>query len=151
MNMLMREDMTVNFNATLFHLCRTSSLQIYCEDNNLRKNDVALRKLLKRLWPNITQYTINAVLPKKRKEAGKRTVGRLFAAKLIYENFKHMKKMAASVKEKKKDVRVPSRRAKRRGALGSSEDPNAPKKGGTPQKSPRGKNNLGVENEDDWV
>merc|ERR1712048_1140551 len=100
------------------------------------------------LWPYISQYTINAVLPKKRKEAGKRTIGRLFAAKLIYENFKHMKKMAATVKEKKKNV-IPSSRRKRRGALSNSEYPAAPKKGGTPQKSPRGKNNLGVESEDD--
>ena len=91
MNMLLHDDDTVDFSATLFHLVRTG-LNICTENNNLRSNDVKIRQLLKRVWPNLTKKTMDRVVPKRKKDQEKKTLARVYCSKLIYEHYKHLKK-----------------------------------------------------------
>jgi len=91
MNMPLHPDNTVDFTATLFALVRTA-LNIMTEKNNLYSNDMELRLLLKRVWPNITKKTLDRVIPKRPQGPNQMTVGKIYCAKLIYENYKHMKK-----------------------------------------------------------
>ena len=92
MNMVLYEDDTVDFNGTLFHLVRTG-MNICVDDNNLKTNDIKIRQLMKRVWPFITKKTMDRVVPKRKKQWEKRTLARVYGAKLIYENFKHLKKL----------------------------------------------------------
>eukprot|EP00111_Clytia_hemisphaerica_P002564 TCONS_00007303-protein len=91
MNMPLHPDNTVDFTATLFALVRTA-LNIMTEKNNLHSNDVDLRNMLKRVWPNITKKTLDRVVPKRPQGGNQMTVGKIYCAKLIYENYKHVKK-----------------------------------------------------------
>ena len=100
MNMLMRlEDGMVNFNATFFHLVRTG-LNICADKNNLRANDNEIRALLKRVWPNIMQHTVYHLIPKRTIEQRRRTLAKLYVGKLLYENYKHMRKIATLQRKK---------------------------------------------------
>ena len=90
MNMVMREDGTVGFNATFFHLCRTS-LNIYTKNNNMRRNDIEMRAMLKSIWPNITKHTVNTVLPRRRGFTLKKSLAKLYVAKIMFENYKRIK------------------------------------------------------------
>ena len=92
MNMVLYEDDKVDFNGTLFHLVRTG-MNICVDDNNLKTNDVKIRQLMKRVWPFITKKTMDRVVPKRKKQWEKRTLARVYGAKLIYENYKHLKKV----------------------------------------------------------
>ncbi|KAK3700089.1 hypothetical protein QZH41_015046, partial [Actinostola sp. cb2023] len=100
MNMPLYPDNTVSFTATLFALVRTS-LKILTEKNNLRENDKELRAMLKRVWPKLTKKTLDKVVPKppslinnanKENKEQQMTVGKIYCAKLIYENYKFLKK-----------------------------------------------------------
>ena len=91
MNMVLYEDDTVDFNGTLFHLVRTG-MGICIDDNNLKTNDIKVRQLMKRVWPFITKKTMDRVVPKRKKQWERRTLARVYGAKLIYENYKHLKK-----------------------------------------------------------
>ena len=91
MNMVLYEDDTVDFNGTLFHLVRTG-MNICVDDNNLKTNDIKIRQLMKRVWPFITKKTMDRVVPKRKKQWERRTLSRVYGAKLIYENYKHLKK-----------------------------------------------------------
>ena len=90
MNMVLYEDDTVDFNGTLFHLVRTG-MNICADENNLRTNDIKIRQLMKRVWPFITKKTMDRVVPKRKKQWEKRTLARVYGAKLIYENYKSLK------------------------------------------------------------
>ena len=92
MNMVLYEDDKVDFNGTLFHLVRTG-MNICVDDNNLKTNDIKIRQLMKRVWPFITKKTMDRVVPKRKKQWEKRTLARVYGAKLIYENYKHLKKV----------------------------------------------------------
>ena len=92
MNMVLYEDDKVDFNGTLFHLVRTG-MNICVDDNNLRTNDIKIRQLMKRVWPFITKKTMDRVVPKRKKQWERRTLARVYGAKLIYENYKHLKKV----------------------------------------------------------
>jgi len=91
MNMTLHPDNTVDFTATLFALVRTA-LDIMTEKNNLQSNDMEMREMLKRVWPKITKKTLDRVIPKRPKGANQMTVGKIYCAKLIYENYRHLKK-----------------------------------------------------------
>eukprot|EP00112_Aurelia_sp_Birch-Aquarium-sp1_P018408 Seg4389.2 transcript_id=Seg4389.2/GoldUCD/mRNA.D3Y31 product="Voltage-dependent calcium channel type A subunit alpha-1" protein_id=Seg4389.2/GoldUCD/D3Y31 len=91
MNMVLYDDDTVDFNGTLFHLVRTG-MNICVDDNNLKTNDIKIRQMMKRVWPHVTKKTMDRVVPKRKKEWEKRTLARVYGAKLIYENYKHLKK-----------------------------------------------------------
>ena len=91
MNQVLYDNDTVDFNGTLFHLVRTG-MNICTDDNNLKTNDIKIRQLMKRVWPFITKKTMDRVVPKRKKEWEKRTLARVYGAKLIYENYKHLKK-----------------------------------------------------------
>ncbi|XP_078356408.1 voltage-dependent L-type calcium channel subunit alpha-1F-like isoform X4 [Oculina patagonica] len=102
MNMPLFPDNTVTFTATLFALVRTS-LKIMTEKNNLKENDKELRAMLKRVWPKLTKKTLDKVVPKplsminngKSNQANQQpqmTVGKIYCAKLIYENYKFMRR-----------------------------------------------------------
>ena len=102
MNMVLYEDDKVDFNGTLFHLVRTG-MNICVDDNNLRTNDIKIRQLMKRVWPFITKKTMDRVVPKRKKQWEKRTLARVYGAKLIYENFKALKKVRRSRVSRRND------------------------------------------------
>eukprot|EP00794_Sanderia_malayensis_P016249 gene16249-17890_t len=104
MNMTLHPDNTVDFTATLFALVRTA-LDIMTEKNNLQSNDMEMRDMLKRVWPKITKKTLDRVVPKRPKGSNQMTVGKIYCAKLIYENYKHLKKQGKDSfkNDKKKD------------------------------------------------
>ncbi|XP_073242529.1 voltage-dependent calcium channel type A subunit alpha-1-like [Porites lutea] len=100
MNMPLYPDNTVTFTATLFALVRTS-LKIMTEKNNLKENDKELRAMLKRVWPKLTKKTLDRVVPKppslinnanQANQQPQMTVGKIYCAKLIYENYKFMRR-----------------------------------------------------------
>ncbi|PFX23935.1 Voltage-dependent calcium channel type A subunit alpha-1 [Stylophora pistillata] len=100
MNMPLHSDNTVTFTATLFSLVRTS-LKIMTEKNNLKENDKELRAMLKRVWPKLTKKTLDRVVPKppslinnanQVNQQPQMTVGKIYCAKLIYENYKFMRR-----------------------------------------------------------
>ncbi|KAJ7339584.1 hypothetical protein OS493_005987 [Desmophyllum pertusum] len=100
MNMPLYPDNTVTFTATLFALVRTS-LKIMTEKNNLKENDKELRAMLKRVWPKLTKKTLDKVVPKppslinnanQANQQPQMTVGKIYCAKLIYENYKFMRR-----------------------------------------------------------
>ncbi|XP_078356406.1 voltage-dependent L-type calcium channel subunit alpha-1F-like isoform X2 [Oculina patagonica] len=100
MNMPLFPDNTVTFTATLFALVRTS-LKIMTEKNNLKENDKELRAMLKRVWPKLTKKTLDKVVPKplsminnanQANQQPQMTVGKIYCAKLIYENYKFMRR-----------------------------------------------------------
>ncbi|XP_048587790.1 voltage-dependent P/Q-type calcium channel subunit alpha-1A isoform X2 [Nematostella vectensis] len=111
MNMPLYNDNTVSFTATLFSLVRTS-LKIMTEKNNLRENDKELRAMLKRVWPKLTKKTLDKVVPKppslinNGKKANKdnsqqqMTVGKIYCAKLIYENYRFVKRKGTGGNQK---------------------------------------------------
>ena len=70
--MVLFEDDTVDFNGTLFHLVRTG-MNICADENNLKKNDIKIRQLMKRVWPFITKKTMDRVVPKRKKQWERRT------------------------------------------------------------------------------
>ncbi|XP_047134676.1 voltage-dependent N-type calcium channel subunit alpha-1B isoform X1 [Hydra vulgaris] len=90
MNMPLHPDNTVDFTATLFALVRTA-LNIMTDKNNLHSNNIEMRLMLKRVWPNITKKTLDRVIPKRNQGASQMTVGKIYCAKLIYENYKHLR------------------------------------------------------------
>lgn len=92
MNMTLFKDGSVDYTATFFALVRTG-LKIYTENANIKSNDQALRKMLKETWPNISKRTLDLVIPRTPRNAEHMTVGKIYSAKLIWENYKNMKKM----------------------------------------------------------
>ncbi|CAB3996293.1 voltage-dependent N-type calcium channel subunit alpha-1B-like [Paramuricea clavata] len=93
MNMPLDADGTVEFTATLFALVRTA-LGVLTDNNNLKKNDKEMQALLKRVWPKLTKNTLDKIMPKPPRDAGTQqmTVGKIYCAKLIYENYKFLKR-----------------------------------------------------------
>ncbi|XP_028408443.1 voltage-dependent R-type calcium channel subunit alpha-1E-like [Dendronephthya gigantea] len=93
MNMPLDSDGTVEFTATLFALVRTA-LGVLTDNNNLKKNDKEMQALLKRVWPKLTKNTLDKIMPKPPRNAGAQqmTVGKIYCAKLIYENYKFLKR-----------------------------------------------------------
>ena len=102
MNMVLYEDDKVDFNGTLFHLVRTG-MNICIDDNNLKTNDIKIRQLMKRVWPFITKKTMDRVVPKRKKQWEKRTLARVYGAKLIYENYKTLKKLRRTQASRRTD------------------------------------------------
>ncbi|CAH3178338.1 unnamed protein product, partial [Porites evermanni] len=109
MNMPLYPDNTVTFTATLFALVRTS-LKIMTEKNNLKENDKELRAMLKRVWPKLTKKTLDRVVPKPpTNQQPQMTVGKIYCAKLIYENYKFMRRKGEERYRLKCLILTPSR------------------------------------------
>ncbi|KAK3737051.1 hypothetical protein QZH41_016673, partial [Actinostola sp. cb2023] len=94
MNMPVNEDGAVTFSTTLFALIRTS-LNIKLK-GNMNANDTDLRNLMKRLWPNTTQKKVlDKLIPKQSVLSSQQmTIGKIYCAKLIHENYKYSKRKA---------------------------------------------------------
>ncbi|XP_066912648.1 muscle calcium channel subunit alpha-1-like [Clytia hemisphaerica] len=92
MNMIMNNDGTVDFHATLFALVRTS-LSIKKPDvkSNTAKENLELRSIIKHIWPRTNEKILNKVIPKPDSEEGI-TVGKFYATFLIQEYFRRFKK-----------------------------------------------------------
>ena len=92
MNMMMNNDGTVDFHATMFALVRTS-LNIKKPDvkSNTAKENAELRSIIKVLWPRTGPKLLNKVVPKPDSDE-KITVGKFYATFLIQEYFRRFKK-----------------------------------------------------------
>lgn len=92
MNMMMNNDGTVDFHATMFALVRTS-LNIKKPDvkSNTAKENAELRSIIKVLWPRTGVKLLNKVVPKPDSDE-KITVGKFYATFLIQEYFRRFKK-----------------------------------------------------------
>ena len=92
MNMMMNNDGTVDFHATLFALVRTS-LNIKKPDAkfNTAKENAELRSIIKVLWPRTGVKLLNKVVPKPDSDE-RITVGKFYATFLIQEYFRRFKK-----------------------------------------------------------
>ncbi|XP_036972795.1 voltage-dependent N-type calcium channel subunit alpha-1B isoform X3 [Acanthopagrus latus] len=87
MNMPIAEDNTVHFTSTLMALIRTA-LEIKLASGVLAQHlsDVDLKRELNRVWPNLSQKTIDLlVTPHKYNEL---TVGKVYAALMIFDYYK---------------------------------------------------------------
>jgi len=89
MNMTLYKDGTVDYTGTFFALVRTG-LSILTENANLKSNDEALRKLLKKTWPKITKRTLDLIIPRTPRNSQHMTIGKIYTAKMIWENYKNM-------------------------------------------------------------
>nr|XP_047138461.1 voltage-dependent R-type calcium channel subunit alpha-1E isoform X2 [Hydra vulgaris] len=90
MNMTLYKDGTVDFNGTFFALVRTG-LEVYTENANLKSNDVAFRQMLKKEFPNISKRTLDLIIPRTPKDNKQMTIGKIYSAKLMWENYKSMR------------------------------------------------------------
>lgn len=101
MNMMMNNDGTVDFHATLFALVRTS-LSIKKPDvkSNTAKENQELRSIIKHIWPRTNEKILNKVIPKPDCEEGI-TVGKFYATFLIQEYFRRFKKKRQDERRKK--------------------------------------------------
>ncbi|XP_048587004.1 voltage-dependent calcium channel type A subunit alpha-1-like isoform X2 [Nematostella vectensis] len=92
MNMPLDENGKVTFSTTLFALIRIS-LNIKLR-GNMNANDTELRKLISRLWPNSTSpKVLDKLIPKQSVLSSQQmTIGKIYCAKLIHENYKYSKK-----------------------------------------------------------
>ncbi|XP_058473605.1 voltage-dependent N-type calcium channel subunit alpha-1B isoform X10 [Solea solea] len=87
MNMPIADDNTVQFTSTLMALIRTA-LEIKLASGVLAQHlcDADLKRELKRVWPNLSQKTIDLlVTPHKYNEL---TVGKVYAAHMIFDFYK---------------------------------------------------------------
>ncbi|KAM4528428.1 voltage-dependent N-type calcium channel subunit alpha-1B isoform 3-T3 [Odontesthes bonariensis] len=87
MNMPIADDNTVHFTSTLMALIRTA-LEIKLASGILAQSlcDADLRREINRVWPNLSQKTINLlVTPHKYNEL---TVGKVYAAHMIFDYLK---------------------------------------------------------------
>ncbi|XP_065066624.1 voltage-dependent L-type calcium channel subunit alpha-1D-like isoform X2 [Rhopilema esculentum] len=101
MNMMMNNDGTVDFHATLFALVRTSL--------NIKRPDVKetilhanneLRSILKHLWPRTSEDLVDKLIPPPDYSDGI-TVGKFYATFLIQEYFRKFKKKRQDERKKK--------------------------------------------------
>nr|AAC63050.1 voltage-gated calcium channel alpha-1 subunit [Cyanea capillata] len=101
MNMMMNNDGTVDFHATLFALVRTSL--------NIKKPDATetilhanneLRGILKHLWPRTNENLFDKLIPPPDYAEGI-TVGKFYATFLIQEYFRKFKKKRQEERKKK--------------------------------------------------
>ncbi|XP_065655750.1 probable voltage-dependent N-type calcium channel subunit alpha-1B isoform X5 [Hydra vulgaris] len=90
MNMTLYKDGSVDFTGLFFALVRTG-LQVYTENANLKSNELAFRKMLKREFPNISKRTTDLIIPRTPKDSTHMTIGKVYSAKLIWENYKNMR------------------------------------------------------------
>uniref|UniRef100_A0A7M5WIZ7 Voltage-dependent calcium channel alpha-1 subunit IQ domain-containing protein n=2 Tax=Clytia hemisphaerica TaxID=252671 RepID=A0A7M5WIZ7_9CNID len=91
LNMPISGDNTVLFTPTLFALVRTSLGMTPGDKECFR--DSSFRKIIKRTWPNTTQKTLDILIPEQTVLSGQQiTIGKIYAAKLIYESFKEIKR-----------------------------------------------------------
>ncbi|XP_057298022.1 voltage-dependent L-type calcium channel subunit alpha-1S-like isoform X2 [Hydractinia symbiolongicarpus] len=91
LNMPISGDNTVSFTPTIFALVRTSLNMTHHEKECFRDNN--FRKIIKRIWPNATQKTLDMMMPEQTVLSGQQiTIGKIYAAKLIYESFKEIKR-----------------------------------------------------------
>ncbi|XP_065072313.1 voltage-dependent L-type calcium channel subunit alpha-1D-like [Rhopilema esculentum] len=95
MNMPVSGDNTVLFRTTLFALVRTSMNMTPKDKGCFRDNN--FRRIIRKLWPNTTQRMLDVILPEQSVLSSQQiTIGKIYAAKLIYESFKEMKRRRGS-------------------------------------------------------
>lgn len=101
MNMMMNNDGTVDFHATLFALVRTS-LNIKKPDvkSNTAKENGELRSIIKHIWSRTSEKLLDKVVPRPDCEEGI-TVGKFYATFLIQEYFRRFKKKRQDERRKK--------------------------------------------------
>lgn len=101
MNMPIMGDNTVLFTSTLFALIRTA-LGIFSTGDPAYA-DSELRRTIKRLWPKTSKKTLDKMIPLQSVLSSQQmTIGKIYCAKLIYENYKHMKKKRLEKKKKRR-------------------------------------------------
>uniref|UniRef100_A0A673IXE3 Voltage-dependent N-type calcium channel subunit alpha n=1 Tax=Sinocyclocheilus rhinocerous TaxID=307959 RepID=A0A673IXE3_9TELE len=90
MNMPIAEDSTVHFTSTLMALIRTA-LEIKLASGVLAQRlcDAELRKEINKIWTNLSSKTVDLlVTPHKRKPYNELTVGKVYAALMIFDYYK---------------------------------------------------------------
>ncbi|XP_015276634.1 PREDICTED: voltage-dependent N-type calcium channel subunit alpha-1B [Gekko japonicus] len=90
MNMpISNDDLTVHFTSTLMALIRTA-LEIKLASGVLQHQcDAELRKEISLVWPNLSQKTLDLLVPPHKPEA--MTVGKVYAALMIFDFYKQNK------------------------------------------------------------
>lgn len=144
MNMMMNNDGTVDFHATLFALVRTS-LSIKKSDikSNTAKENAELRSIIKILWPQTGIKLLNKVVPKPDSDE-RITVGKFYATFLIQEYFRRFKKKRQEERKKIDDEEEEEREQEKK------EEGNVTDKGVVLRKKP-GDNELKIGDEDKEV
>ncbi|PFX33508.1 Voltage-dependent calcium channel type A subunit alpha-1 [Stylophora pistillata] len=101
MNMPIMGDNTVLFTSTLFALIRTALGIFSTGDPAYADNE--LRRTIKRLWPKTSKRILEKMIPLQSVLSSQQmTIGKIYCAKLIYENYKHMKKKRLEKKKKRR-------------------------------------------------
>ncbi|XP_068707283.1 voltage-dependent calcium channel type A subunit alpha-1-like isoform X2 [Montipora foliosa] len=101
MNMPIMGDNTVLFTSTLFALIRTA-LGIFSTGDPAYA-DSELRRTIKKLWPKTPKKILEKMIPLQSVLSSQQmTIGKIYCAKLIYENYKHMKKKRLEKKKKRR-------------------------------------------------
>ncbi|XP_078367100.1 voltage-dependent L-type calcium channel subunit alpha-1D-like isoform X2 [Oculina patagonica] len=101
MNMPIMGDNTVLFTSTLFALIRTA-LGIFSTGDPAYA-DSELRRTIKILWPKTSKKILEKMIPLQSVLSSQQmTIGKIYCAKLIFENYKHMKKKRLEKKKKRR-------------------------------------------------
>ncbi|EDV27941.1 uncharacterized protein TRIADDRAFT_53006 [Trichoplax adhaerens] len=95
-------DNTIRFKATLFALIRTSLKIKVREDQH--EADAELCQIIRKIWPQVTSRTLERILPQVEHGARHLTIGKIYAALIIYEYYKRYKKQ--QLREEDEQVRM---------------------------------------------
>jgi hypothetical protein len=102
MNMPVADDGTVHFTTTLFALIRESlEIKPRSHDEHTDKADDELKETIKKIWPIQSTKKLNLVVPDRDELHGtlhkrRMTVGKIYAAQLILENYRLRKNIQLS-------------------------------------------------------
>ncbi|XP_047124388.1 voltage-dependent R-type calcium channel subunit alpha-1E isoform X2 [Hydra vulgaris] len=87
-------DGSVSFYTTLLALARVNLN--FCTKGSRFENDIELKRIIKSLWPNMAEKSLNKFFPKL-KENESLTVGKIYCLKLLVMNYRRRKQKAAEV------------------------------------------------------
>ncbi|CAB3996445.1 voltage-dependent N-type calcium channel subunit alpha-1B-like isoform X1 [Paramuricea clavata] len=119
MNMPIMGDSTVLFTSTLVALIRTA-LGIH-NNGEPSRGDEELRQVIKRLWPKVSPKILNRMVPRDSVLSSHQlTIGKVYCAKLIYENYKNRKRKQEEMEFRGRKKRQPSLFRRLMGALRTS-------------------------------
>ncbi|XP_039631746.1 calcium channel, voltage-dependent, N type, alpha 1B subunit, a [Polypterus senegalus] len=106
MNMPIAEDNSVHFTSTLTALIRTAlEIKLASGVANQQRSDAELRKEISTVWPNLSQKTLDLLVPPHR--PNELTVGKVYAALMIFDYYKQNRSKRVQQQQQQQQQQAP--------------------------------------------
>uniref|UniRef100_A0AAY4EQZ1 Voltage-dependent N-type calcium channel subunit alpha n=1 Tax=Denticeps clupeoides TaxID=299321 RepID=A0AAY4EQZ1_9TELE len=107
MNMPIAEDNTVHFTSTLMALIRTA-LEIKLASGVLAQRlcDADLRREINRVWPSLSQKTVELLVTPPKRKTNDLTVGKVYAALMIFDYYKQNRAKRLQMQQQASGIQV---------------------------------------------